>query len=90
MNLRKPLPRTFYEEKLTGNLYYCLGQFTRAQNESYIFETRFGRKIIPLNHIRVAMTQVNPKDSHYQFKHGGCSGLYQKLARTSRPIVRVP
>jgi len=88
MEKNPPVPRRFYEERYTGNLYYGIGQaryLPGSKEEEYIFETRNGRKTIPLSQFQVAMTRVNPLiNPNFQFKHLGCRELFERVTSSSK------
>lgn len=81
----EPKPQTFFEDLLTGELYFYLGKDTTPGVGGYVFQTsrESVQRRMSLDMIHSRLKLVNPSDPGYRFASVRDVDLHKRYAQSS-------
>lgn len=76
----EPKPRTFFEDKMTGELLFFQGHEPKVMG-GYVFQTNaaHSRRIMDLDCVEQRLMPVNPASPDYRFRSVRESQFYDKI-----------
>ena len=79
-NRAEPKPRTFYEDKITGQLLFFIGHEKRVMG-GYVFQTNLAhsQRIMDLDSVEKKLMPVNPASPNYRFRSVRDSQFYDEV-----------